>query len=408
MRLHAGTRLSFFIVTLAACATGEADHSDGGTPPRGGADSVDADVVSPDGAAVGPDGSSTRGDSGSEAAAACNSGTIAVLAGNDGMLGGAVQERGGVWASAPIAGAAAKSKPALVAFGTGFLGVTHGMGDALQSTTFGASWSTPSTIGTAGVKGAPALAVEGTRAHLVYAAGASTKKDFTHGIHDGASWNAATDAVGPPPSFGTVSAGLSAAGTEVVFVENGSDQKLYARTFTTGWSPSSLVAGAATLGSSSPATPEIVPVEGTFDMLLLYVEKTSHRLSFATRRATSKAWENGGNVDAFATTDEKLSLSRAGQFTVLVAFRGQDGNGYYVQGTIGVAAVTWTAAHPIGGGGAFAVDSTPAVARGVCGDDAVVAHASGGVVSVTRLRGNSWTPAESIGLTGTRVALATK
>src|SRR5262249_2464489 len=157
-------------------------------------------------------------------------------------------------------------------------------------------------------------------------------------------WNAATDAVGPPPSFGTVSAGLAGTGTELVFAENGSDEGLYVRTFDGSWSASTAVPGAGTVGSALPATPEIASVEGTYDLLLMYVEKLTRRISFATRDATSKAWVNGGNVQMTSTTDEKLSLARVGPTTVLVTFRGQDGNGYYVQGTIGAQSVSWSAA----------------------------------------------------------------
>ena len=329
--------------------------------------------------------------------------------GNDTTLSGAVQEKGGAWASATITNGAAKSKPAIVAFGTGFLGVTHGTGDALQSFGFSTAWSGATTFGTAGVKGAPSLAVAGTNAHVVYAAGAGANRDFAHGIHDGAGWNAATAAVGPPLSFGTVSAGLAAASaTEVVFAENGSDEGLYVRKFDGAWSAAAAVAGAGTVGSTIPGTPELVPIEGKFDLLLVYVEKTTRRVSFATRDAISKVWVDGDNIQMTATTNEKLSVARVGQSTVLVTFRGQDNKGYYAQGTIGANAVSWSGAQPVGGGAALDVDSTPASAKGVCGDDAIVAYASGGAVKVTRLRGTSWTPELAVGISGTRVAIATK
>lgn len=409
--LAASCLVSAAALAPSGCTTDNGDNTYGPDygplPKRDGATDADEDL---EGGPADPDGAPGEA-GGEEAAAPCTSGTIAVLAGNDGALTGAVQEKNGAWATAAIAGGAAKSKPALVAFGGGFLGVTHGTGDALQSTTYAGSWSAAASFGNAGVKGAPSLAVAGTKAHVVYAAGAGANRDFAHGIHDGTSWNAATAQVGPPLSFGTVSAGLAAVGSEVVFAENGSDQGLYVRSFETSWSSSAAVNGAGTVGSTFAGTPELITVEGTFDLVLAYTDNNpSKGIAFATRDDSApKSWKNGGNI-ANASTTEKLASASVGPFTVLLTFRGEDGKGYYTQGTMGLNNdVRWSTVQPIGGGAAFAVDSTPAVAKGVCGDDAVVAYASGGVVRVTRLRGTTWTPAETVGgATGSRVAIATR
>jgi len=396
---------------LSACATDNGDNvygPDYGPLPKRDA-APDASGAT-DGETSDPDAGRVV-DAGEEAAAPCAGGTIAVLAGSDSSLTGAIQDRNGAWVTSAIAGGAARSKPALVTFGAGFLGVTRGANDALQWTSFGgSSWTGATAFGNASVKGAPSLAVAGTAAHVVYSAGADANRDFAHGIHDGAGWNAATAPVGPPPSFGTLSAGLAAAGNELVFAENGSDEGLYVRSFETSWSASSPITGAGTVGSNVAGTPELVALDGSFDLLLVYTDNDPlHRLAFATRTsAPPKSWKNGGNLPG-ASTREKFSLARVGQSTVLLTFRGEDNNGYYVRGTIGADAVSWSSAEPVGGGAALAVDSTPAVARGVCGDDAVVAFASGGAVHVTRLRGATWTPVESVGnATGSRIAIATK
>jgi hypothetical protein len=362
----------------------------------------------PDGAAKPPD----PEEEGGGELPTCASGTVAVLAGDDGALGGAVQDRGGAWVAAPIPGSAAKSKPALTAFGAGFLAVTHGPGDVLQTTTFAGTWSPIATIGAAGVKGAPSLAVVGANAHVVYAAGPDDHRDFMHGIHDGGGWNAATAPVGNPPtipaSFGTVSAGLAAVANQAVFVENGSDEGLYVRSFAGTWSGATPVFGAGTVGSTLPATPEAVALEGKFDLLIVYVEKTTRRLSFATREAASAALVGGTNIDANANTAEKLALALVSPTEAIVTFRGQDGKGYYSQATIGDP-VTWSIPAAIGGDVAPVVDSTPAVARGVCGDDAVVVYASSGAILARRLRGTTWSAAESIGgISGSRVGVATR
>lgn len=398
--------------SLGACSTDDGSDLHGphiGDLPRRDADTIDGKVVLPDGAIVDPE--NDAGEEG-EAAAPCTDGTVAVLAGSDASLSGAIQEKNGAWVAATIAGGAARSRPALVAFGAGFLGVTHGAGDAVQSTTYaGGAWSAAATFGEPGVKGAPSLAVVGSKAHVVYAAGAGTERFFFHDVHDGAAWEEPTKPVkgSDAQSYGTVSAGLAASGNEVVFAENGTNNGLYVRTFGTGWSDASAVLGAGTIGGETSATPELAAVEGELDLVLVYSEKTTRRLSFATRDAATKTWTNGGNVHMHATTDERPALARIDSTTLLLAFRGQDGNAYYARGTIGGQSVSWTAASPIGGGAAFSVDSPPVVARGVCGDDAVFAHASGGTVRVTRLRGETWTAPETIfGLSGSHVAIATR
>ncbi len=387
---------------------GSVSADDGGGPVNG-----DDSGKNDDGSTNNPNDSSTI-----EAAAPCTTGTIAVVAGNDTTLSTAIRDKGGAWATQAVPSAAAKSKPAVVSFGAGFLAVTHGQGDVLQSLAYASSaWSAAATIGSSGVKGAPSLAVVGTKAHVVYSAGPNANTDFLHGIHDGAGWNAATAAVGPPPSFGTVSAGVAGVGTDLVFAENGTNNGLYVRTFDTAWSASTAITGAGTVGASIPATPELVAITGgssALDLVLVYAENTTRRLSFATRTASSKTWSSATppatNIHADATTAEKIAIAQTSPTTVLVAFRGQDGKGYFSRGTLSGSSVTWTAAIAVGGASAPAVDSTPAVAPGVCADeDAIFVYASGGSVATTRLRGTSWTPAETItNVSGTRVAIATK
>lgn len=347
-------------------------------------------------------------DAGADAPAACTSGTIAVLAGDDAALSGAVKIGDGAWAGAAIPGGAAMSRPALVAFGQGFLGVTRGSGAELQSTAYKTSWSVPAPFGVANVKGPPALAVAGAAAHVVYSAGPGANTDFWSGVHDGNAWNLATTAVGD--SFGTVGAGLGGAGTTAVFVENGLDKKLYTRTFDGAWSGSSAIAGAATEGDLVETPPVVVSGSSPIDLVAVYVKMKTRQLSYATRDATSKTWTDRGVLHDLATTAEPFSAARVGQSTFVVTFRGQDANGYYAQGTMTASgAIAWAAAQPVGGAGNVAVDSAPSVAKGVCGDDAIVVYAASGAVKGTRLRGTSWTAPEAVtGASGARVAVATK
>lgn len=170
------------------------------------------------------------------------------------------------------------------------------------------------------------------------------------------------------------------------------------------------IPNANSIGNDLPTPPVLVGAEGAVNLVAVYVEQTTRRLSYATRDAGSKAWTDHDVVHMLATTAEPFSAARIGQATFMVAFKGQDGNGYYAQGLMGAAGtIAWNAAQPIGGGVNVAVDSAPAVAKGVCGDDAIVVYASGGAVKATRLRGPSWTTPETIaGASGSRVAVVTR
>jgi hypothetical protein len=384
------------------CSSGDGDNSFGPVfgdlPERSRDAGRDGAVIRlPDGAVIPDPGPGPNG---------CEAGTLAILAGDDGALRGAVQDRGRPWEVTTIEGGAARSKPALVPFGAGFAGVVQGTGDALQHVSYSFGWTNATTFGAAGVRGAPTLAATGSTVHVAYANGSYT---FTHGINDGTGWNGATAAIGSPPSFGTISAGLAAADGAIVFAENGTNHGLYVRSYGSSWSEASAVFGVGTVGGDSPATPEIVPGEGAFDLLLVYADNDPvDVVSFAVRRAASKTWENGGNLDALAKTSEKMALTRLAGPRAAVAYRAQDANGYVSLATL-ADPVTWTLPAPIGGGGAVAVDSTPAVAPGVCGDDLVVAFASGGQIRVVRLRDGAWGEVETIaGLSGSRVAIASR
>jgi hypothetical protein len=411
LALHFACAAAAPSLALAACATdsGPTLYGDSYGPP-GESDAAAADeAASPDDAALDgdhPDDAAVDG----EAPPLCATGTLAVLAGNDSALTAAVRVGGAPWATAALAGAAARSIPALVSTGGGFLAATRSAGDVLQWSAFTTAWSAPQTLGVSGAKGAPELAVQGAKVHLVYAAGAGDAKDFFHGVYDG-TWDAANANVGVPPehSFGTTGAGLAAAGSEIVFAENGSDDGLYVRSFTASWGAAAPVAGAGTLGDQWPAPPRLVATPGTaFDMVLVYVQKTTHRLAFATRATGSAVWTERGVVHDLATTEDRISLVRTAPSALLVAFRGQDGKGYHAQGAITGDGITWTAAAPLGPSAA-AVDSPPALAKGICGDDAIAVFATGGAVKATRLRGTAWTAPETVtGASGGRVAVATR
>src|SRR5439155_5532490 len=136
-------------------------------------------------------------------------------------------------------------------------------------------------------------------------------------------------------------------------------------------------------------------------------EKTSKKIQWTARSATDKTWSLPAVTNDLATSAQPLALSRArdGTSSLVLAFQGEDGKGYASIGTIAGASITWAAAAPLASGG-VAVDATPSVAKGVCGDDAIAAFASAGQVKVVRLRAGAWSTPESVsGVSGNRVAV---
>jgi hypothetical protein len=416
------TKLSFFVslcaaalpaAVLFACATDNGDSVHGpqfGPPPeRPDGAAADRSASEPEG---GPTTSPEAGpDADGSTTPACTSGTVAVLAGDDGALTGAVQINGGAWSGAAIAGGAAKSVPSLVAFGSGFVGLTRGPSDALQSVTYGASWSAATAVGALTTIGSPALTVLGANAHAVYLSGAPDTNKFFRIENTGASWSTTGDPVtsaGDPQSFGPTPGTLAAAGADLVFAQDGSNEGLYQQTRSSGaWSKAQPIIGAGTFATGAP--PALVAVDGKLDLVLLYADNTvNHVIGFATRDAATKKWSNAAVTQATAQTGEQMSVARISPTLLLVTFRGNNARPYTMTGTLGASSITWSLPVPLLAD-TSTVDSVPAVAKGVCGDDAVAVFAAGGQIKATRYRSNAWTvPTTVSGASGTRVSVATR
>lgn len=394
--------------TLGACATdnGDAVHGPqfGPTPER------------PDGASDGsvdpnPEGGPTPADGGSEADApisTCTSGTVVVLAGSDTALTGASQIAGAAWSGAAIAGGAAKNHPSIVPLGTGFIALTRGPVDKLMSLAFSASsWSAATAVGTETTIGPPALAVAGTKAHAVYLT-AGAPSYFFSVENAGTSWSAASPVTsGAVQSFGQSAGGLSTAGTELVFAQDGGDNDgLYTQKYDGAWSVGTPVVGAGTLTSSPPT---LAAIDGKFDTVLLYADNTTnHVIGFSTRDATTKLWATATVTNPLAQTGEQPSLARVSPTGLVATFRGNDQRPYTMKGTIGASAITWTAPVALLAD-TSTVDGPPAIAKGVCGDEAIAVFAAGGQVKATRYRDTSWTVPEAVsGAAGTRVSVSTR
>jgi hypothetical protein len=401
---------------LAACATDNGDSVHG---PQFGPPPERPDGGAPDGSVVGEGGGPTSDgstDGGADVDSAppppCAAGTVAVLAGSDSTLSGAVQINGGAWTGAAITGGAALSAPTLLAFGTGFVGLTRGPSDVLQSVSYGASWSGVTAVGSLKTLGTPGLAALGANAQAVYLSGsAADVNKFSRIQNGGASWSTTGDPVMPPlpagtQSFGPSAGAIAAAGADLVFAQAGGNELLYTQKWDGAvWAPAAPITGAGTFNTVSPA---LVSVPGKFDLVLLYADKTApHVIGFATRDATT-AWSSATVTQATAQTGEAMSAALVSPTSVVVMFRGNDGKAYTMTGTLG-AAVSWSVPALLLADGSVTVDSAPAVAKGVCGDDAVAVFASGGQVKATHLRAGAWSvPGPVAGASGTRVSVATR
>jgi hypothetical protein len=157
------------------------------------------------------------------------------------------------------------------------------------------------------------------------------------------------------------------------------------------------------------APPALVSVTGTFDLVLLYAQSAPpNTIGFATRDATTKMWSAGAVTQDTAQTAEQMSVTRLSATTLLVAFRGNNGRPYTMTGTIGASSITWGLPSALLAD-TSTVDSAPAVAPGVCGNDAIAVFASGGIIKATEYRGTTWSvPGTVAGASGSRVSVATR
>lgn len=402
----AGCVLSLGI--LGACGTDNGDvhgQSFGPVPERDGSTPTgdDGGVIVPpqDGSADGADGQPDGG--------SCT-GTIAVLAGSDTALTGSAQSGSAPWAGGALTGSAAKSRPAIVSFGAGFLALTRGPADALQSLSFTTTWGAVAGVAGASTVDTPALTVVGTTAESVFLApGVSGGAQyFYRADNSGTAWGSpAAVTSGAAQSFGQSGASIAAAGTDLVLAQDGGDNDgLYTQIYSGTWTAGAPVSGAGTL---TTAPPVLLAIPGANDLVLVYADNTAnHVIGYALRNAGTKAWNTATATTATAQTGEPPQLALISPTQIIATFRGNNLRPYWMTGTIGGAGITWSVPGPLLAD-TSTVDSAPAVAKGTCGDDAIAVFADAGQVKATRLRGTTWTVPEAVtGASGSRVAIATR
>jgi hypothetical protein len=196
-----------------------------------------------------------------------------------------------------------------------------------------------------------------------------------------------------------------------VIAYEGSNQLPYAQTWTSGsgWDDG-VALGTALLAVSTPMA--IVALDsGPSDLLAVYVaagggcSNGSGCLYGVSRSASTKAWSPAVMVHPNAFTPAAPALAAMSGGRAVLAWKGGNGEGY---GSVYAAAPApvWSSPAQLT---AAQVASAPSVAPGVCGDDAVAAYSSGGIVYTTHFAGGTWTaPAPLSGEAGvTTVSIAT-
>jgi hypothetical protein len=391
--------------------TGDADGAPSGSgDARSDAAGTDAATSQPpvDAAPIGPDGGDD-GDGGTDGApsgddAGCTA-TTALFGGNDFSL---------------FAATAIGTAPFTAAFGGGFQALFTeagevGGGNALFAIGFGAgAWSTPIALGgSADAIGAPAIAPVGTTLQGVYLNPANL---YFHATFTNTNmWDTGADPVRPPndgggQAFGPVSAAAAGTATELVIAYEGDDLLPYAQTWTTGvgWDDGVALGTAALLADTPMA---IVALDGgASDLLAVYIDgegsasMSNEHLFFALRSASTSTWSLPAMVNADAFTPAAPTLTALSGGGALVAWQGGNGEGYesVYDGTNG----SWSSPAQLT---AAQVASAPSLAQGVCGDDAIAAYVSGGLVYTTHFAGGAWSVPSAFpaGSGSTAVSIAT-
>jgi hypothetical protein len=370
----------------------------------GDADSAPSDAAKTtpfDAAPIRPDGSDEAG--GADAApsnddAGCTAMT-ALFGGNDFSLFAATAIGTGAFTAQTPPGNVTTT-PAIVASPSGGFQALFteagdvGGGNALFAIGFGGgAWSTPIALGgSADAIAAPSIAPVGTTVQGVYLNPAHL---YFHAMLTNA-WDTGADPVRPPndagaQAFGPVAAAAAGTATQLVIAYEGSNLLPYAQTWTTGvgWDDG-VALGSTVLLADTPMA--IVTLDGgADDLLAMYVDgegagsPNNEHLFFVLRSASTGAWSLPAMVSTNAYTPSAPTLAALSGGGALVAWQGGDGEGYESEYTETTA--SWSSPAPLA---AAQVASAPSLARGVCGDDAIAAYVSGGLVYTTHFAGGAW------------------
>jgi hypothetical protein len=348
------------------------------------------------------------GDAGAPNDTACI-GKLFLLGGNAGGLYGAAYKGAGKFTvvSNSGAGASIAGPPAIAPLaGGGFGAVYRDTTSALFAMTFTGAFSTPARVGAVVASDAPTLAALGADLHMLYRGGDGL---HYHGLFSAGAWDAANGAVTSASvhSFGPTSPTVAVpAGDALTIAYAGADEKLYRQTLTSGWADAVSQVG-ATIATVRPQL--VAMVDGPSDALIVYASAVDYKLRSTARDAQTKLWSVPILIDPNAYTSETLSLAPMTGGRAMLIYKGANAKPYFSVYDPAAGAAPWSVLAELVTGANPTVASSPAVALGACGEDAIAAFAQdNGGVAVLRYLGGAWTaPAMVPGLLNfTSVGLA--
>jgi hypothetical protein len=326
------------------------------------------------------------------------SGKLALIGGNSSNVYTAIYSGDGTYAI-NSSGVSLNAYPAILPVNSsGFEAVflTNAMELNSIATTTGTSWSLPARIGTNTAKGSPALTALDSNLELVYLADDGT---YYHSESIGSGWDSANDPLTPPDDAGVQSFG-PAAPTAVGLNDTlwvaygGSDFGLYRQSWTegSGWSDvdEQDMAGIGSQGATPPPT-MIALNGGTSDLLIAYENSGDLKIAYVVRDADSQSWSEPAFIDPdTAYASDPLAIAPLSNGRAMLVYRGTNAAPYYTLYDPSQSPV-WSTPEALVPSNNPVIASTPAIAVGQCGEDAVVAYAeSAGAVRITRFTGSTW------------------
>ena len=330
-------------------------------------------------------------------------GTLALVGGTATQAFGAVSIDGAAWKVTTFANGSVSAAPALLAFNGGFLGVyTRTTTDYLQSTLFSSSgtvtgWTIPSIVpaistgdASATEYGTPGLAALGSNAELVYE---GTNNKYYHGVYSGSAWGAANDPVGGSGSmqdYGPTLPAAAVVGSTLYVAYDGGNGGLYVDSWTSGggWAGAKGITGAG-VGSVPPTL--IALTGGTTDLMLVFEVPTTNVLYSVvhTAGATGGTWSAPVLVASVANATSAVSLAPLASGGAVMVYKGATNSLPYSSVYSPSATPAWTVPAEIYASSP-ALLSSPTVAAGTCGVDAVAALAEAAGAQIVTLKSGVW------------------
>jgi hypothetical protein len=271
---------------------------------------------------------------------------------------------------------------------------TSNGGELRAATWTPGAWTVPAAIPGDTSRASPALTAYQGIAELVFH-GNDFKDYFAEHV---ATWSPTAEPVGSASnqSFGPSPATIAALSADTIVAFAGQNGDLYDQTRTAGaWAAAH--AHGLTGGGTVSLSPAITTLTVGGDLMIAYVRSSDSHILSTVRSAG--IWSTPAPVDANAFTGDPVSLATLSNGQVLLAYRGQDFNVYWL--LYSESAGSWSTPSPLATPN-FSTPSVPAIAAGIRGADAelVFIDASTSVLKHARLSGTTWSTPVTVGGSG--------